>query len=263
MIPSLKELGQKEISSLEKAEYQKHFELEEDFWWFRGRRKILLSLLRSHRMPDPPLVWLDAGCGTGFNMTFFAPFGAVFGCDFSEDALAFCRKRGLKNLVRADVQRLPYKNEAFDAASLLDVLYHKNIFDDVAALKDVHRTLKPRGLLLVSDSALNILRSRHDQALHGRERYRKKKLKKRTEKAGFQVLRMSYFNFFLFPIILFIRLRERIRRPKPDSIQSDLKAASPLMNDILYGILKLEAFLSKKINLPWGSSIICLARKKP
>jgi SAM-dependent methyltransferase len=248
---------------MEKDEYRKHFELEESFWWFRGRRKILLSLLRSHRMPDLPLVWLDAGCGTGFNMTFFAPFGPVFGCDFSEEALAFCRKRGLKNLARADVQRLPYKNEAFDAASLLDVLYHKNIFDDVAALKDVHRTLKPGGLLLVADSAFNVLRSRHDLAVHGRERYRKKALKQKLEKAGYQVLRLSYLNFFLFPFIFLVRFTERIRRPKPDAIQSDLKAVPPLANGFLFGILKFEAFLSKRINLPWGSSLICLARKKP
>lgn len=248
---------------MEKDEYRKHFELEESFWWFRGRRKILLSLLRSHRMPDLPLVWLDAGCGTGFNMTFFAPLGTVFGCDFSEEALAFCRKRGLKNLARADVQRLPYKNEAFDAASLLDVLYHKNIFDDVAALKDVHRTLKPGGLLLVTDSAFNVLRSRHDLAVHARERYRKKALKQKLEKAGYQVLRLSYFNFLMFPVIFLVRFTERIRRPKPDAIQSDLKAVPPLANGFLFGILKFEAFLSKRINLPWGSSLICLARKKP
>lgn len=248
---------------MEKDEYRKHFELEESFWWFRGRRKILLSLLRSHRMPNLPLVWLDAGCGTGFNMTFFAPLGTVFGCDFSEEALAFCRKRGLKNLARADVQRLPYKNEAFDAASLLDVLYHKNIFDDVAALKDVHRTLKPGGLLLVTDSAFNVLRSRHDLAVHGRERYRKKALKQKLEKAGYQVLRLSYFNFLMFPVIFLVRFTERIRRPKPDAIQSDLKAVPPLANGFLFGILKFEAFLSKRINLPWGSSLICLARKKP
>jgi SAM-dependent methyltransferase len=248
---------------MEKDEYRKHFELEENFWWFRGRRKILLSLLRSHRMPAPPLVWLDAGCGTGFNMTFFAPFGAVFGCDFSEEALAFCRKRGLKNLARADVQCLPYKNEAFDTASLLDVLYHKNIFDDVAALKDVHRTLKPGGLLLVADSAFNVLRSRHDLAVHARERYRKKALKQKLEKAGYQVLRLSYFNFLMFPVIFLVRFTERIRRSKPDTIQSDLKAVPPLANGFLFGILKFEAFLSKRINLPWGSSLICLARKKP
>jgi len=246
---------------MEKGEYQKHFELEESFWWFRGRRKILLSLLRSLGTPGGPLVWLDAGCGTGFNMTVFAPFGPVFGCDFSEEALAFCRKRGLKNLARADVQHLPYKGGSFDAASLLDVLYHKNIFDDIAALKDVHRTLRPGGLLLISDSAFNVLRSRHDLAVHARERYRKKDLKQKLEKAGFQVIRLSYYNFFLFPFIFMFRMTERIRGAKKNAPESDLKAVPRLTNGFLFGVLKFEALLTKKFNLPWGSSLICLARK--
>ena len=246
---------------MEKAEYQKHFELEESFWWFRGRRKILLNLLRSQGAPRRSLVWLDAGCGTGFNMTVFARFGPVFGCDYSEEALVFCRKRGLKNLARADVQRLPYKDGSFDAASLLDVLYHKNIFDDVSALKDVHRTLRPGGLLLVADSAFNVLRSRHDLAVHARERYRKKELNRKLEKAGFQVIRLSYYNFFLFPFIFMVRMAEKFRSAKTNAPESDLKALPRPANGLLSGILEFEALLTKKINLPWGSSLICLARK--
>ena len=247
---------------MEKAEYKKHFELEESFWWFRGRREILFGLLESQGISASPLFWLDAGCGTGFNMTAFARFGEVRGCDYSEEALAFCRRRGLRGIVRADVQHLPYQNGAFDAVSLLDVLYHKNIRDDAAALKDACRTLKPGGWLLVSDSAFNALRGSHDQAVHGRERYRRKILRPRIEAAGFEILRMGYFNHFLFPLLLAIRGWERIRGTKPSAVESDLKAVSPFVNAVLYGFLKIEAILTKKIDLPWGSSIVCLARKK-
>ena len=247
---------------MEKAEYQKHFELEESFWWFRGRRDVLLNVFRSRAAPRLPLIWLDAGCGTGLNMTVFAEFGPVFGCDFSTEALAYCRRRGLRNVLRADVQSLPYKDESFDAVSLLDVLYHKNIRNDVAALKDVCRTLKPGGWLLISDSAFSALRGPHDRAFHGRERYRKKTLSPRLEAAGFEILRLGYFNHFLFPLLVSVRWWERIRGEKRAAVKSDLKAVSPFLNSALYGLLKLEAVLAKKIDLPWGSSIVCLARKK-
>jgi SAM-dependent methyltransferase len=246
---------------MEKNEYRKHFELEENFWWFKGRRRILLNLLRQRMPLRAPLLWLDAGCGTGYNLTVFAAFGPVHGCDMSEDALGFCRRRGLRNLVRADVQHLPYRNGSFDAVSLLDVLYHKNIADDAAALDAVHLALKPGGLLLVTDSAFNILRGRHDLAVHARERYRKKELKRRLETAGFRVLRMSYFNFFLFPAVVLVRLSERRRRGANQPAQSDLKSASPITNAVLSAILRLEASLITRMSLPWGSSIVCLAVK--
>jgi len=247
---------------MEKAEYQKHFELEEDFWWFRGRRRILLSILRSRLKISGGLQMLDAGCGTGYNLGFFEAFGTAYGCDFSEDALYFCRRRGLKRLARADLQAPPFKDRSFDLIALLDVLYHRNIKNDVKVLGGIHRLLKDGGYLILSDSALQILSGRHDEAFHARERYRKSTLKIRLEAAGFSLVRGSYFNFFLFPAVFLTRLFEKLKAPPGKGGPSDLKAVSPWLNSILYGVLNFEAFLTKQINLPIGSSVVCLARKK-
>jgi SAM-dependent methyltransferase len=247
---------------MEKAEYRKHFELEERHWWFRGRRQMLLALLRDARLAARPLVWLDAGCGTGFNMTVWKAFGEVHGCDRSAEALAFCRQRGLASLVRADVQRLPYREGAFDIISFLDVLYHKAVGDDVSALREAARHLKPGGIILISDSAFSVLRSRHDEAMHARERYRKKTLKPRIEAAGFEVVRMGYFNFFLFPALLAVRLLERRRGRNGDTSPagSDLKPVPRLPNTLFAAILSIEAAFIRWVNFPWGGSIYCLAK---
>ncbi len=247
---------------MEKIEYKKHFELEENFWWFRGRRKILQSILRSRLKPGQSLRLLDAGCGAGYNLKFFASLGTAFGCDFSEDALYFCRLRGLKKLARADVQKLPFNNQSFDIVSLLDVISHESIQDDLSVLKEIGRLLKSGGYFLLADNALEILGGPHDAAYHVRERYRKRTLKKRLEAAGFTLVRGSYFNFLLFPGIFLIRLWENFRTPKTPVLESDLKAVNPKLNGILYSILRCEAFLSKYVNLPLGSSIVCLARKR-
>jgi SAM-dependent methyltransferase len=247
---------------MEKAEYRKHFELEENFWWFRGRRDILGNILLPRLKQDKKLTLLDAGCGTGFNLKFFEDLGTAFGCDFSEDALDFCRQRGLKKLARADIQKPPFKDRSFDLIALLDVLYHKNIKNDVEVLREINRLLKNDGFLLLSDSAFKILSGRHDLAFHARERYRRKTLKIRLERAGFSLVRGSYFNFFLLPAVLTIRLMENLAPLRNKPIQSDLQAVGPWLNSVLYQILRFEAFLSRHINLPLGSSIVCLARKK-
>ena len=107
------------------------------------------------------------------------------------------------------------------------------------------------------------MRGPHDLAVHGRERYRKKNLKRKLEKSGFQVIRLSYFNFFLFPLIFLIRQAERLRGAKKNVPESDLKAVPWPADGFFFGVLKFEAMLAKKINLPWGSSLVCLARKIP
>lgn len=248
---------------MEKDEYRKHFELEEDFWWFAGKRAMIgavlfkqLPALRGERM-------LDIGCGTGFNLVFFQDYFDGYGGDLSSDALLYAKKRNLKKLVQTDAHHLPFKDGSFAFVSLLDVLYHKKIESDVSVLRDVHRVLKKDGLLLITDSAFQFLQSRHDLALHARERYTTKTLKGRLSAGGFLAKKISYFNFFLFPGIALVRRIQRRDSHEPQVLESNLKATSPRLNSILLAILRLEAFLVKRFRLPWGSSIICLAKKSP
>jgi SAM-dependent methyltransferase len=246
---------------MEKEEYRKHFELEEDFWWFAGKRAMIGAVLSKQLPARLGVRMLDIGCGTGFNLIFFQDYFDGYGGDLSSEALYYAKKRNLKKLVQADAPHLPFKDESFAFISLLDVLYHQKIESDIAVLRDVHRVLNKDGLLLITDSAFQFLQSRHDLALHARERYTTKTLTERLSAGGFLVKKISYFNFFLFPGIALVRRIQRRDSSESQALKSNLKAASPLLNSLLLSILRFEAFLVKRFRLPWGSSIICLAKK--
>lgn len=247
---------------MEKEEYRKHFELEERFWWFVGRREIVKTILDCFRViKDKKSNLLDIGCGTGINLKFFQKYINSFGCDLSDDAIFFCKKRNLKRIVISDAGELPFKDENFEVVTLLDVLYHRNIKSDMNVLREAKRILKKNGYLIITDSALNVLLSRHDKALHTRERYTKEKFRSKLEENNFFILKLSYFNFFLFPIILSIRLFERLTLNKDIKPESNLKHINVILNKILTYIFRLEAFLIRYLNLPLGSSLLCLAKK--
>ena len=246
---------------MDREQYRRHYELEEKHWWFAGRRRILFDILNRLNLSPGASRILDAGCGTGFNLQAFLSLGTAVGCDLSQDAVEFCRKRNLSGLVRAGVESLPFREESFDLVTLLDVLYHRRIGSDVRALKEACRVLKKGGFLLITDSAFNILRSGHDIAFHARERYTLRILKNRTKTAGFLPLRGSYFNFFLFPLVASARIAGKITRRRGAPPASSLKAVPPRINAVLTFLLGAEAWILKRFRLPWGSSVVLLCRK--
>jgi SAM-dependent methyltransferase len=248
---------------MEKIEYQAHFELEERYWWFRARRKLAFRLLRRALRGKDGLRILDAGCGTGINLSGLARFGSAFGFDFAPEALAFCRRRGLPDLAQADANRLPCQDESFDLVTFFDVLYHQGISDD-AALAEAARVLKSGGLILITDSALEILRGPHDEAMQGARRYDKKGLQVKLDGAGFEVIRIGYFFMTTFPAVYLKRRWERRQaaRHPGTAPHSDLPSSPGRLNGFMAGLLSIEAALAARWNLPIGSSIVALARKK-
>lgn len=250
---------------MEKDEYRKHFELEDSHWWFKSRRAAAFGILRRALKSGPrPARILDAGCGTGLNLTELEKLGKAFGCDLAPEALDFCRQRGLTRLSRADVRCLPFRSDSFSLVTLFDVLYHKDIPDDIEVMREVRRVLADGGYFLMTDSALEILRGPHDEAMQGLRRYDKKSLRNKLEDSGFEVVRLGYFFMATFPAVYLTRRRERRRaaRHPEEAAQSDLKPASRRLNGFLSGLFRIEAAWATRRNLPVGSSIIALARKR-
>ena len=125
------------------------FRVEQSHWWYTGRRQILSGFLEDicRRVTDRRPRILDVGCGTGANLLMLSKFGDAEGVDLSEDALAFCRERGLENVKLGAAEKLPYDDGTFDLVTALDVVEHLD--DDLGGLSEMRRVLRPGGRVLL------------------------------------------------------------------------------------------------------------------
>jgi SAM-dependent methyltransferase len=245
---------------MEPSFYAEYFEIEDRHWWFVGRREIFLRLLDRLLPPSRngrPRRILDVGCGTGTMLLHLARYGSVQGVDADEEAVRFCRQRGIEYVQRAEVP-LPFEPEAFDLVTLLDVLEH--VDDDRGMLRELNRVLRPGGMLLLTVPAYRFLWGPQDEVSRHRRRYVAREIEERATEAGFQLRRLSYFNTLLFPGIAAIRLLRPRRRG--EDLRSDFALTRPgRLNDLLGRVFALEASLLERIDLPFGVSILALAVK--
>jgi SAM-dependent methyltransferase len=242
---------------MERREYERSFALEGEHWWFRAKRALVRSVLRRHGRLDGR--GLDVGCGTGGMLQALGGHGTWVGVDAEALALAFSRKRGLARLVTGSTGALPFRSNSFDACLCLDVLYHRAVESEAVALAECHRVLTPGGLLVVTDSALAWLRSAHDDAVHGQRRYTRRELVARVRAAGFTPLFASYTYCLIFPAVAAFRLVRQLRGHGETG--SDV---FPLPRPLTAGLLAVQAVeraLLRVVPLPFGSSVLCVARK--
>lgn len=239
---------------MELKEFEKMANFEQKYWWWVGKRNIVKGILNKLNLDNPNI--LDVGCGTGFNLTYLQDYGTTTGLDFSNDALKFCRKLGKNRLIQADAEILPIKEETFDVLTTLDCLEH---LDDTKCIKEIHRIMKPNSYLIVTVPAFQFIWSRHDDALHHKRRYNKKQLKGLLEKNGFKVIKMSYWNFFLFIPIVSIRLIKKNFKTN-GKIETDVNILPTILNRILTLFLTFESHLISHSNLPIGISLVCIGK---
>ncbi len=234
-------------------------EVEGSHWWFVGRRAILETFLRqicsSLKTSDSKLSILDVGCGTGANLEMLSQFGEPQGVDVSDDALEFCKRKGL-NVQKGLAETLPYEDEAFDLTTALDVVEHLD--DDIAGLKEMFRVTKKGGYSLIFVPAFMWLWGVQDDISNHRIRYTKKQITDRLEKAGYFIERATYANWTFFAPILAGRTLMKITGIKPES-ENNVNISA--LNGIFGKLFSSERFWLKNINFPFGVSIVVVAKK--
>ena len=229
------------------------FRVEQSHWWYAGRRRILASFLEDicRRLTDRRPRILDVGCGTGANLLMLSKYGDAEGVDVSEDALAFCRERGLENVKLGAAEELPYDDGTFDLVTALDVVEHLD--DDLAGLREMRRVLRPGGRVLLFVPTFMFLWGLQDDVSNHRRRYRLPELRRVLEQAGFEVERTTYANITFFMPILAMRKLMRLTGIKAES-ENNINVSA--LNGVLARILGAESWLLKYANIPLDVPII-------
>jgi SAM-dependent methyltransferase len=245
---------------MEQHTYGIMHEVEGSHWWFVGRRAILEGFLKdikeSIRDPRSPFRILDVGCGTGANLEMLSQFGEAEGVDVSDDALEFCRQKGLK-VQKGLAEKMPFADRSFDIVTALDVVEHLD--DDIAGLKEMNRVMTDEGRALIFVPAFMWLWGVQDDISNHRIRYTKSQIVERLQKAGFEVERATYANITFFAPVLAGRTIMKLTGLKPAS-ENNINISA--LNGLFGKIFSAESVWLKRANIPFGVSIVIVAKKK-
>jgi SAM-dependent methyltransferase len=231
-------------------------------FWFRGFRAFVTPLLTHATAHRPGMRLLDCGCGTGANLSLLDGFGRAYGFDLSATGLRIAREAGRTRLARASVVAAPFPDGSFDVVTSFDVLYALDHHDERAALDEMFRLLRPGGFAVVNVAAMEILRGDHSVLSREVRRYRRADLGALLARAGFTIIRLTYTNATLFPPLLVARALQRVRGLRRESdAPNELRVPPAPVNVLLTGMLWLESQWLRAFDAPFGSSLLCLARK--
>ena len=251
------------MDSFDASAFEFLFEMERKHFWHVGRREIILDVIERDVPKLQNIRMLEIGCGNGSVLAFLKQNGIdIEGGDIFLEGLRFCRQRTSSvALYQIDALSLPFNND-YEVIGIFDVLEH--IEDDEKVLAEINRALKAGGKLILTVPVHKFLWSRHDEASHHKRRYSRMELVTKLEQSGFAVEKVSYYMFFLFPLLAVIRLigkyGKRRSAVKMGSTPLELKTV-PVVNEVFLGLLRLERFLLRYFNLPFGTSLMFLARK--
>jgi SAM-dependent methyltransferase len=235
---------------------------EDTYWWYRGIRELAADAVRRYAK-GTNLTLLDAGCGTGGQLAQFMDEDRIdraAGLDFSMEAVRMAAERGLGGLLRGSTMTLPFRDDTFDVVTSIDVLYIKGV-DDRAAMSEMRRVTKLGGVIVINVPAFEMLRGRHDAAVHTRHRYRKSEVAGLLREHDFEVLKLSYWNMTLFPVMMAKRTLERLSRKgaPPASDMSDLPGP---VNDILTALMRVENRMLLATGMPFGGSVFAVGMRR-
>lgn len=242
---------------MERAEYEHMHAVEDRMWWYRGLRRLvadqLTRALTGTKTGGPVL---DAGCGTGGMLRVLGPAIAgrpTIGLEYDPVAAGMASAKADRPVACGSVNEMPIGDGALGAYVSLDVLCHANV-ESARALKEAHRCLGPGAIALFNLPAYPWMLSAHDRRVHNARRFTRGEARALIAAQGFRVIRASYWNTLLFPLMLIHRLVERA------DAKSDVRDYPRWLDAIFSTALAIErAAIGAGLSLPFGGSLMIVA----
>ena len=212
------------------------------------------------RVPAPRI--LDCGCGTGSNLEMLRPYGRAVGFDLTSTGVRFARAHG-QSVAQASITDIPFRSGTFDVVTSFDVFQCLPDAAERSAIAEMARVLKPGGWLLLHVAALEILHGKHSVLSEEVRRYTPARLRAIVEQGGFEIDRLTFDHMVLLPLMLPVRMWHRATAAGGRVAAGEAELAVPMapVNAALTALVSLEALALRAVNMPVGSSLMCLARK--
>ena len=206
---------------------------------------------------------LDCGCGTGSNLEMLRPYGRAVGFDLTAIWVRFAREHG-HTVAQASIDAIPFRSGTFDLVTSFDVFQCLPEPVEQAAIAEIARVLKPGGWVLLHVAALEVLHGKHSVLSEEVRRYTPSRLRSIVEHGGFTIERLTFDHMSLLPLMLPVRLWHRITAEggKVEAGEGEITVPMAPVNAALTALVSLEAIALRAVNMPIGSSLMCLARKR-
>jgi SAM-dependent methyltransferase len=227
-----------------------------DYWWYRARAELLEAILSEH--VGEPRRLLDVGSADGPSVSWLRGHGKQVALDVDPRGLG-------PGGVCGSALELPFGDEVFDVVAAFDVIEHCD--PEAQALTEVFRVLSPGGRFLLSVPAYQWAWTQFDDHNHHFRRYTRRRAVRAVRRAGFHVDRATYMFGATFPMFaaqrLVSRFKERGRRGHGlgSGAVPQLPSVSPPVEKVLMGLSGLDRKFLGRRNLPFGSSVVVVARK--
>jgi SAM-dependent methyltransferase len=228
-------------------------------FWYHGFRSYIQPVLADVAAGRTNLRIVDCACGTGHNLELLARYGHAVGFDLTIGGLALARSRG-RAVARGDITRAPFPSDTFDLATSFDVMQCTE--HDQHGVREMARLLKPGGVAVITMAAFEALRGDHSEQWQEYRRYTPAMARHLAEQANLQVDRVQFLFASLVPLMLAVRGLQRLLRPvREPRLDADIALPSAPVNATLTWMLRREAAMAQTIPMPFGSSLLVIARK--
>lgn len=244
--------------------YHQYARIMEEHWWTRNRRHLVDRLLaRIGVVADGTRKVLEIGAGAGTEFSYLSRFGPVTAVELSPVGAAYCRKQGYEEVLEANLNDYRPAPGVYDVVVDFNVLYHKWVEDPQRVLSQLREGLRPDGILVSSEPAFDILRREHDQVGEGTRRWGRRDIKELVTSAGFDLVSLTPYCFFLAPAVLGIKLVERLRSSHTEAAEiRELDPVSPALESGIDTLMKVERAVGTVLPLPWGTTWVLVARQR-